>query len=162
MSENPKDPFEKHINGENFDVSRLDNPVPRSEMDVEMEAFFDNLPLPLNHEIWDTELDERQKALCAHLTTELVERVMRENFAELLQDLSDEQLIYILNVPVTLAMLLEQRLHQEKEEAPELISAQNPSNHPNISADLFPTKENSFGHWFSQAKDFFIRLFRRS
>ena len=78
MSENQhRNPFEDHINGETFDVSRLDNVPPPNEMDMEIQAFFDSLPKPLNHELWDTELDDRQKTICAYLTTEMVEHVMR-------------------------------------------------------------------------------------
>lgn len=161
MSQNEHDPFEHHINSESFDVSKLDNAAPPTEMDLEMQAFFDNLPNALNHELWDTELDERQKMICAHLTSELVERVMRENHAELLEDINDAELIALLSVPVTLAMLAEQRLHQSQE-TPELISSQSKSEFFAPSLISNPKPSGGFRQWFSQARDFFIRLFRRS
>lgn len=162
MSQNEHDPFDDHINSESFDVSELDNAVPPSEMDLEMQAFFDNLPTALNHELWDTELDERQKLISAHLTSELVERVMRENHPELLQDINDAELIALLSVPITIAMLAEQRLHQSRQEAPEFISSQ--AKHDFLAPTLAPPPANSrnFRQFFSQAKDFFIRLFRRT
>lgn len=162
MSQNEHDPFDNHINSESFDVSRLDNAVPPTEMDLEMQTFFDNLPTALNHELWDTELDERQKLICAHLTSELVERVVRENHPELLQDMSDAELITLLSVPVTLAMLAEQRLHQNPQETPELISSQSKTDF--LAPSILPKAKNTkaLRQWFTQAKDFFIRLFRRS
>jgi hypothetical protein len=162
MSQNEQDPFEDHINSESFDVSHLDNPVPPSEMDLEMQAFFDNLPTMLNHELWDTELDERQKIISAHLTSELVERVMRENHPELLQDMSDAELITLLSVPITIAMLAEQRLHQNRQEAPEFISTQSKQDFLAANISAAPATSRSLQEWFSQAKDFFIRLFRRT
>jgi hypothetical protein len=161
MLQNEQNPFEDHINSESFDVSHLDNPVPPSEMDLEMQAFFDNLPTALNHELWDTELDERQKMISAHLTSELVERVMRENHPELLQDINDAELIALLSVPITIAMLAEQRLHQSREETPEFIS--NSAKQEFFAPMVVPITRNSGGlrQWFSQAKDFFTRLFRR-
>src|SRR5688572_1038445 len=138
MSENQhRNPFEDHINSETFDVSRLDNVPPPNEMDMEIQAFFDSLPKPLNHELWDTELDDRQKTICAYLTTEMVEHVMRVYYAEELQDLSDDQLIYILTVPVTLAMLAEEHLHDKyAAAAPEKPEPVMPLfNHPNAFAN---------------------------
>jgi hypothetical protein len=161
MSQNEHDPFENHINSESFDVSHLDNPVPPSEMDLEMQAFFDNLPATLNHELWDTELDDRQKMISAHLTSELVERVMRENHPELLQDMSDAELITLLSVPITIAMLAEHRLHHSRQEAPELITTQSRQDFLPSTLLPGPTASRSLRQWFSQAKDFFIRLFRK-
>lgn len=162
MSQNEHDPFEHHINSESFDVSQLENAVPPTEMDLEMQAFFDNLPTALNHELWDTELDERQKLICAHLTNELVERVVRENHPELLESFTDGELIALLSVPVTLAMLAEQRLHQSQQTAPELISSQPKTNFLPPTVTPSPSTQVSLRQFFSQAKDFFIRLFRRS
>jgi hypothetical protein len=162
MAQNEHDPFEDHINSESFDVSHLDNAVPPSEMDLEMQAFFDNLPTALNHELWDTELDERQKIISAHLTSELVERVMRENHPELLQDINDAELIALLSVPITIAMIAEQRLHQSRQEAPEFISSQAKSDFLAPSILPSPAASVNFRQFFSQAKDFFIKLFRRT
>jgi hypothetical protein len=168
MSENQhRNPFEDHINGETFDVSRLDNVPPPNEMDMEIQAFFDSLPKPLNHELWDTELDDRQKTICAYLTTEMVEHVMRVYYAEELQDLSDDQLIYILTVPVTLAMLAEEHLHDKfQAAAPEKPETVMPVfNHPNAFAnntafDFSAMQESLRGGW-QRLKGFFVRLFNR-
>ena len=161
MSQNEHDPFENHINSESFDVSHLDNPVPPSEMDLEMQAFFDNLPTALNHELWDTELDERQKMISAHLASELVERVMRENHPELLQDINDAELIALLSVPITIAMIAEQRLHQSREETPELISGSSKQEFFAPAVVPLTRPSESVRQWFTQARDFFVRLFRR-
>ena len=161
-----RNPFEEHINSETFDVSRLDNVPPPTEMDMEIQAFFDSLPKPLNHELWDTELDDRQKTICAYLTTEMVEHVMRVYYAEELQDLSDDQLIYILTVPVTLAMLAEEHLH-DKYLPPATDKAEPVSpvlHHPNAYVDAakpfdFSGLQESLRMGWQRVKNFFARFF---
>jgi hypothetical protein len=162
-----RNPFEEHINSETFDVSRLDNVPPPNEMDLEIQAFFDSLPKPLNHELWDTELDDRQKTICAYLTTEMVEHVMRVYYAEELQDLSDDQLIYILTVPVTLAMLAEEHLHDKYKvtTAEKLETALPVFSHPNVFATPtrfdFSVVQDSVRTGWQRVKGFFARLFNR-
>lgn len=155
-----QNPFEDHINSDAFDIERLDKVLPQLNMDSEIERFFDELPYPLNHELWDTELDERQKVICAHLATELVDRVLRAYHEDLLEDLNDEQLIYILTAPITIAMLAQQRLYETKAEKvkpkiliPPPLQEENP-NHVSIWMRQIKV-------WFNRAKDFVFRIFRR-
>jgi hypothetical protein len=161
-----RNPFEEHINSETFDVSNLENAPQAHPMDLEMQAFFDSLPGPLNYELWDTELDDRQRMLSMYLTTEIVERVLRVHYADELEEFSDEQLIDILMVPVTLAMLAEERLH-EKPQVPEPEKAETnvlAMNHPNFEDapefDFAALKE-MLRLWYQRTRDFFMRLFRK-
>jgi hypothetical protein len=159
--EDGRDPFEDHINSESFDVDRLDESLPRSEMDWEIEQFFDELPYPLNHELWDTELDERQKLICAHLTTELIDRVMRVHHDDTLDGLNDDQLIVILTVPVILAMLAQQRLYHPKFAELKLPVLVPPALTKEEVIPEPPTFKARMNHWLVQTRDFIIRLFQR-
>lgn len=157
-----RNPFEEHINSESFDVSHLGSIKQLSKLDAEMNVFFDSLPDNLTHELWDKELDNRQKEITAYLSTELAERIMREQYPELLNDMSDAELTYFMTVPVTLAMLAEQRLHQPQQKIElEKTSQPNPL-YQDDSAELPINWGEKLNEWFLQAKDFLIRLFRRS
>jgi hypothetical protein len=162
MSEkNQHNPFEKHINSDSFDVDSLDRTLPRSEMDLEMEQFFDKLPYPLNHELWDTELDDRQKLICVHLATELIDRVMRVYYEDMLDDLSDDQLIFILTVPITLAILSQQRLHKpEAREQKEFVLVPPPLKEEKAPPPLRSKLRQGINKWLFQAQKFIIHLFR--
>lgn len=162
-----RNPFEDHINSETFDVSQLENVPSLSQMAVEMQAFFDSLPRPFNYELWDTELDNRQKMICAYLASEIVEQVLREQYSEELQDLSDEQLTDMLMVPLTLAMLAEEHLH-EKPQPPsaEKQDSHVPTlNHPTAYDDKlqfdFAAFQEMLQRWYYKTSDFFQRLFRK-
>ncbi|MDQ7036892.1 MAG: hypothetical protein Q9P01_19270 [Anaerolineae bacterium] len=162
-----RNPFEDHINSETFDVSQLENVSSASQMAVEMQAFFDNLPQPLNYELWDSELNDRQKMICAYLAIEIVEQALRVQYAEELQDFSDVQLTDMLMVPVTLAMLAEERLH-EKPQRPASTKQDShvPTlNHPNAYDDKlqfdFLAFQEMLQRWFYKTKDFLQRLFRK-
>lgn len=159
--ENHPDPFEEHINSDTFDVDSLDKPLPRSEMDLQMEQFFDKLPYPLNHELWDTELDDSQKLICAHLATELIDRVLRIQHEEMLEDLNDDQLIFMLTVPITLAMLAQKQLHKPERLKPKLPILVPPSLKELESPTFLPiTLKQRIGNWLIQAQNFIVRLFR--
>jgi hypothetical protein len=162
-----RNPFEDHINSETFDVSQLENVPSASQMAVEMQVFFDDLPQPLNYELWDSELNDRQKMICAYLAIEIVEQVLRVQYAEELQDFSDVQLTDMLMVPVTLAMLAEERLH-EKAQRPASTKQDSHAptlNHPNAYGDKlqfdFVAFQEMLQRWFYKTKDFFTRLFRK-
>jgi hypothetical protein len=156
-----RNPFEDHINSESFDVSNLGSVQERSPMDREMQEFFDSLPNELDHTLWDNELDERQKAISAYLTTELAERILRQEHGELLEDISNSQLIHIINVPVTLAMMAEQRLHRIEEHERKTVAAPALSSYDDEYAELPPNFADVLNEWFLKAKDFIINLFRR-
>lgn len=157
-----RNPFEDHINSESFDVSNLGSVHERSPMEQEMDEFFDSLSSEAGHDLWDNELDDRQKEISAYLATELAERIMRQQHGELVDDFSDAELISLMTVPVTLAMIAEQRLHQIEEEKEE---------HPLASTEYEPygdkyavlTKEWSYrlGDWLLRARNFLRNLFRR-
>ena len=103
-------PFEDHIESEAFDISRLDVRKSAEGLDPDLKALLNNLPQPLDYHLWDEALDERQKYLCAHLATELVDRVIRANHGAEVAELSDDDLLMILTVPVALAMIVQEQL----------------------------------------------------
>lgn len=155
-------PFEKHINSESFDVSRLGTVQECSEMDNEIDAFFDNLPDRLSHNLWDSELNERQQLICAHITTELAIRVMREEHGDILDELNDDELIYMLTTPVTIAMLAEERLHYKQAIQLEQKKTIPTKDYQENFVELSQGWGEILNEWFSKAKDFVIRLFRRN
>jgi hypothetical protein len=155
-----QNPFEDHINSDAFDVERLDKAFPQTEMDLEIERFFDELPYPLNHELWDTELDEQQKVICAHLATELIDRVLRVNHQETLEHLNDAELLELLTAPITIAMLAQQRLyHSEPKEVKAQILIPPPLE--KAPTKPVPTLIEQLKGLLNQLQDFVIRIFRR-
>jgi hypothetical protein len=164
-------PFEDFISSDSFDVSKLDQPIATSfdGLDEQMQVFFESLPQPLTYELWDTELDDQQKNICAYLVTELIDRVLRENHAEELQDVSDEDLIHLLTVPVTLALLAQQRLHTPPEgifEPPQREQGEiEPRPTTNDESPVSPQLLANWGDLFRTLKHklnlFFNRFFRQ-
>jgi hypothetical protein len=139
MADNkPKNPFEEHIESDAFDVSKLEHTSQQgdiSEAGRRVQELLDSLPQPLSHELWDTHLDDDQKRLSAHLSMTVVERVLRQNHADELADLSDDQLTFLITVPIVLAMLTEERLHRTHQPPP------TPARRPAATA-LHPLEEN--------------------
>ncbi len=134
----PKNPFEKHIESDAFDVSKLESTSQQtdiSEAGRRVQELLDSLPQPLSYELWDTHLDDDQKRLSAHLSLIVVERVLRQHHADELADLSDDQLTYLITLPIVLAMLTEERLHRTYQPPP------TPARRPSATA-LHPLEEN--------------------
>ncbi len=116
--------FEEHINSDAFDLSKLENLVPPfSEEEHRVLNYLAQLPQPLDESLWETELDEEQRLLCAYLTTELADNVMRSQHSELVEHLGDEELLQVLTLPVVLGMLVEANLHQAASEPQEPVVA---------------------------------------
>ncbi len=104
--------FEEHINSEAFDLSQLESLAPLlAEEERHLLDYLAQLPQPLDHDLWDTHMDEQQRLLCAYLTTELLENVVRERHQDLVEHMSDEDLFQLLSLPVMVAMLVEENLH---------------------------------------------------
>lgn len=159
-----QNPFEKHINSESFDISRLDISSLPPEFEAKLQHFFDTLPQPLDHSLWEQVLDEQQQLISAHVTLELVDRVMRVHFGDKVRNLRDDELIYLLTVPVTIAMLAEQRLHQDKAaEAPAVPEQPQspPPAHPVQSPAEIPDWGIRLNKWLLRARDIAIRILRR-
>lgn len=103
--------FEEHIESESFDLSKLEHTdLDLAQVHRQVKQLLDSLPQPLDHRIWDDALDDNQKEICAYLVTELVDSVMRPNFEEELSNLDDDQIIYVLTLPVALAMVAQKQL----------------------------------------------------
>jgi hypothetical protein len=106
-----RNPFEDHIESDVFDVSQLGTSFDPTRLDEQIQTLLNTLPQPLDYRLWDEELDDIQKQLCAHLTSAVIERFVRPTYQEELGDLSDDDLLMILTVPLALAMLAQQRLY---------------------------------------------------
>lgn len=155
-------PFEDHINSESFDLSRLDSSLISGEIELELQQFFDSLPYPLDHTVWENALDERQRTICAHVTLELVDRVLRVHFGDKVRHLRDDELIYLLTVPVAVAMLAEQQLHQQPAapvQPPDPVEPQ--SAHPAAAPLDVPEWGVLLNQWLLRARDFVVRVIRR-
>lgn len=107
--------FEEHINSDAFDLSQLENFAPMlAEEERRLLNYLGQLPQPLDHDLWDTHLDEQQRLLCAYLTTELLETVVRTQHDDLVGHLNDEELFQLVLLPVVMGMLVEENLHERK------------------------------------------------
>lgn len=108
-------PFENHIESDDFDVSKLGEPGQSPLMDalrIRVKALLDGMPQPVDNRIMD-ELDDHQKHLCMVLTDELVRRLIRPQFSEQLREVSDDDLIYMMSAPIAAAILAEARINQD-------------------------------------------------
>jgi len=154
-----RNPFEDHINSDSFDVSNLGEGSRVAEMGVEISDFLKRLPQPLTHELWDTELDEQQKAISAYLVTELAERIIRELHTDEVAQYSHHELIFLLTVPVTLAMLAEQQLHTPaKPEQPVQPIIAHPTAYPSQTTPIiaqanFAAIREIAMRWFQRVKE---------
>lgn len=111
MSENKRrNPFEDHIESEQFDVSGLDATIDLSELGLRVQDFLDHLPHPYDTELWDGELNDQQKQLCAHLVNALIDRYVRTECEDELGHLEDDELIVLLTTPVAMALLAQQQI----------------------------------------------------
>lgn len=166
LDDERQNPFENFIGSDSFDLSQLDQPLLArpDEFAIEIQDFLDNLPQPLNYELWDNALDERQKLICAYLTTELVDRVMRVHHPDEVHRLSDEELIQILTVPITIAMLAEDRLHRAKSAVVEEIPTPNDTYEADMryNPDLPANWTEIFQNIVHGIKHFFRKLFQRA
>lgn len=110
MSEKKRrNPFEDHIESDAFDISHLDDEM-HLQLLPELQALLAELPEELDHRICQEELDERQQTLCAQLTIEMVERVMRSQYAKEVAHIDEDTLVQLLTVPIAAAILAESRL----------------------------------------------------
>ncbi|MCA9883396.1 MAG: hypothetical protein KC615_13785 [Anaerolineae bacterium] len=107
--------FEEHIESENFDVSRLGMTYGMTELSSQVSELFASLPRPIDYRVWDQYLDDRQKLLCAQLTFEIIDHVIREQYLQETIHLSDDELVQMLTVPVALAILAEEMSARERD-----------------------------------------------
>lgn len=106
-----RNPFEDHIQSELFDMSELSVPLDPARLEEQIQTLLNTLPQPLDYRLWDEELDDAQKQLCAHLSAALIERYIRPNYPDEFREMGDDDLLVILTVPLALAMLVQQRLY---------------------------------------------------
>ena len=96
---NRRNLFEEHIESDDFDVSRLGLTYGMSDLSSQVSELLSQLPRPFDYRIWDQYLDERQKLLCAQLTFEIIDHVIREQHLQETIHLSDDDLVQMLTVP---------------------------------------------------------------
>lgn len=155
---NPKNPFEDHINSDSFDVSILGNSqVPTDSMEQAVIQFLDTLPQPYDSIVLEHGLDNDQKILCEVLTEQVVTRILRKDFAEALKDISDEQLIDMMTTPIMIAIMAENTLNHPTKTAKTDIA---PPIHEELPSLPVPLGIR-FNRWLNETKDLLIRLFRR-
>jgi hypothetical protein len=158
--------FEEHIESEDFDVSELGafSSLTLSPQLVELLA---SLPQPLDYRIWDEYLDERQKLLCAQLTIEIIDRVLREQFSQNVMHFSDDELVYMLTVPVALSILVESRLGEQAdppqredtlEDAIKDLSQKSKETQPTVEN---PEWANALGQFVRDMGSFLRKLIKR-
>ena len=99
--------FEEHIESDDFDVSRLGLTYGMSDLSSQVSDLLAQLPRPFDYRIWDQYLDERQKLLCAQLTFEIIDHVIREQHLQETIHLSDDDLVQMLTVPIAITILAE-------------------------------------------------------
>lgn len=136
--------FEEHINSDAFDLSKLEHLVPpQSEEEQRVLEYLAQLPQPLDVSLWETELDEQQRLLCAYLTSELADNVMRSQHGELVGHFDDEELLQVLTLPVMLGMLVESRLHDAEPSEP-APSEETPAETPGAKINWWDEFRNGF------------------
>lgn len=106
-----RSPFEEHIESDRFDLShlgQLQDAIPPHPL---VQRVLDALPAALDHRVYDGKLDARQQAICDQLAYLLVQRSLRQEYAEDLQELTDDELFVLLRTPLAVAMLAQAHLH---------------------------------------------------
>lgn len=168
--------FEEHIESEDFDVGDLGT-IGSLNLSPQLTELLTSLPQPLDYRIWDEYLDERQKLLCAQLTIEIIDRVLRDQFPQEVMHLSDDELIYMLTVPVALSVLVESQFSKKPKptEAPVVSSVSARGNVSVLDEQNRPLPEkplqrpvqnpewaNALGQFVRDTSRFFKKLFRRT
>lgn len=110
---NRRNLFEEHIESDDFDVSRLGLTYGMSDLSSQVSELLAQLPRPFDYRIWDQYLDERQKLLCAQLTFEIIDHVIREQHLQDTIHLSDDDLVQMLTVPIAISILAESMSSRE-------------------------------------------------
>ncbi|MCU0513725.1 MAG: hypothetical protein MUE40_14290 [Anaerolineae bacterium] len=118
-----RNPFEDHIESDAFDISELGIAGDPAQLQEQLNTLLNSLPQPLDYRLWDEELDDLQKQLSIHLAGAVIERYLRVHHQEELSELSDDELLMMMNVPLTLAMIVQQRLHATPRSAPVALVA---------------------------------------
>lgn len=158
-----RNPFEKHINSELFDVSQLGDRLPMSEMDMLLSAFFDALPEDLSEAMWNKALTEDQQNICIHLTAHLIQRIKSQpEYPEWIDTVPEDELRRFLLIPLSIGMLAENHLREDDEPEPAPPAPVTHTTYEQGYADLPADWGMMLNERFLRAKDFIISLFRRN
>jgi hypothetical protein len=104
--------FEDHIQGEGFDVSQLGTPNPFVHIRERVNTLLNSLPQPLDYRLYEEELDETQKQLCAYVAEAVAERYIKPTLSEQQPgEVSDDDLHMVVTITVAMAMIAQQRLY---------------------------------------------------
>ncbi len=111
--------FEEHIQSESFDASQLAVPNPFVNIRERVNTLLNSLPQPLDYRLYEEELDETQKLLCAYVAEAVAERYIKPTLAEQQQtEVSDDDLHMVVTITVAMAMIAQQRLYIPMSDVP--------------------------------------------
>lgn len=111
--------FEDHIQGESFDVSQLGAPNPFVHVRERVNTLLNSLPQPLDYRLYEEELDETQKQLCAYVAEAVAERYIKPTLSEQQpNEITDDDLHMVVTITVAMAMIAQQRLYIPTSEMP--------------------------------------------
>jgi len=156
--EKRRNPFEEFIDSESFDVSKLDTTISpvRDEIQLAVQDLLADLQ-PISYELYD-ELDDRQKRICAYLITEL-DAILRDDTTDLDIDLSNEELVQAVTIPVMLAMIAEARLHKPPPPEEPLIIPRSFDYQVDANPNLPASWSEIFKEFIKRTQSFFKRVF---
>lgn len=111
--------FEDHIQGEGFDVSQLGAPNPFVGIRERVNTLLNSLPQPLDYRLYEEELDDTQKQLCAYVAEAVAERYIKPTLSEQQpNEITDDDLHMVVTITVAMAMIAQQRLYIPSSEMP--------------------------------------------
>lgn len=110
--------FEDHIQSEGFDVSQLAAPNPFVGIRERVNTLLNSLPQPLDYRLYEEELDDTQKQLCAYVAEAVGDRYIKPTLAEQGTEITDDDLHMVLTITVAMSMIAQQRLYIPTSEAP--------------------------------------------
>jgi hypothetical protein len=111
--------FEDHIQSEGFDVSQLGAPNPFVGIRERVNTLLNSLPQPLDYRLYEEELDETQKQLCAYVAEAVADRYIKPTLSEQqATEIGDDDLHMVVMITVAMSMIAQQRLYIPTSEAP--------------------------------------------
>ncbi|GEM_PF-3290874 len=108
MSNRNQNPFENHIESNEFNINPLIDAgtnIPHHVLHPKFEEWLDEMPSSMTQGKWDDQLDSMQKRLRHSIAVEMIERGMFDEFSDQLEMIDDETLVVMMHYPITLALL---------------------------------------------------------
>jgi hypothetical protein len=155
--------FEEHIQSEGFDVSQLGAPNPFVHIRERVNTLLNSLPQPLDYRLYEEELDETQKQLCAYVAEAVAERYIKPTLTEQQQgEVNDDDLHMVVTITVAMAMIAQQRLYIPTDATP-LRPALKPIMPVEVPPPPKPVQRRTlWGRFKRRAARFLLWLLRQS